>query len=70
VEIARGFVEEFRDVSSNPVLYGELPWGQHAFDLFHSIRFETVVDGIEAFAAWVPSTRVKSRGGGAGDLAR
>jgi len=38
--------------------------GQHAFDLFHSIRFEAVVEGIEAFAAWVRSERVKSRGGG------
>jgi hypothetical protein len=44
--------EELRDASSNPVVYGELPWGQHAFDLFHSIRFEAVVEGIEAFAAW------------------
>jgi hypothetical protein len=26
------------------------------FDLFHSIRFETLIDGIEAFAAWVRST--------------
>jgi hypothetical protein len=42
-------------------VYAELPKAQHAFDLFHSIRFETVVDAIEAFAAWVrsqdPSTR-------------
>jgi acetyl esterase/lipase len=42
-------------VSSNPVVYAELPGGQHAFDLFHSPRFEAVVDGIEAFAAWVRS---------------
>ncbi len=69
VEIARGFVEELRDVSSNPVVYAELPWGQHAFDVFHSIRFEAVVDGIEAFTAWVRSTRVRSRAGGAGDFA-
>jgi hypothetical protein len=31
------------------------------FDLFHSIRFEAVVDAIEAFAAWVRSTGVRSR---------
>ena len=52
---ARSFVERLRSVSTNPVVYAELPGGQHAFDLFHSIRFEAVVDGIEAFAAWIRS---------------
>jgi hypothetical protein len=33
-----------------PVAYAELPGGQHTFDLFHSIRFEAVVDAIDAFA--------------------
>jgi len=61
VAIARGFIDELRDVSSNPVIYAELPGGQHAFDLFHSIRFEAVVDGIESFAAWVRSRRATSR---------
>ena len=37
-------------------MYAELPGAQHSFDLFHSIRFETLIDGIEAFAAWVRST--------------
>jgi hypothetical protein len=32
-----------------------LPGAQHGFDLFGSIRFEKVVDGVEAFAAWVRS---------------
>ena len=45
--------------SSNPVVYVELPGAQHAFDLFHSIRFEAVVDAIEAFAAWVRSRQVQ-----------
>jgi acetyl esterase/lipase len=57
VEGARGFVERLRRVSSRPVVYAELPGAQHSFDLFHSIRFEAVVDGIEAFAA-----RVRSQG--------
>jgi hypothetical protein len=35
----------------NPVVYAELPGAQHGFDLIHSIRFETVVDGIKAFTA-------------------
>jgi acetyl esterase/lipase len=55
VEDARLFVERLRSTSLNPVVYAELPGAQHAFDLFHSIRFETVVDGVEAFAAWVRS---------------
>lgn len=53
VEDARAFVERLRSSSSNPVVYAELPGGQHTFDLVHSLRFEAVVDAIEAFAAWV-----------------
>jgi acetyl esterase/lipase len=55
VESARVFAERLRNTSSNPVVYAELPGAHHSFDLFHSIRFETVVDAIEAFAAWVRS---------------
>jgi acetyl esterase/lipase len=55
VESARLFAERLRSASSNPVVYAELPGAQHSFDLFHSVRFETVVDAIEAFAAWVRS---------------
>ena len=55
VEDARLFVEQLRSSSSGPVVYAELPGAQHTFDLFHSIRFESVVDAIEAFAAWVRS---------------
>ena len=55
VEDARFFVEQLRNSSSGPVVYAELPGAQHTFDLFHSIRFESVVDAIEAFAAWVRS---------------
>jgi acetyl esterase/lipase len=53
VEDARAFVERLRSTSANPVVYAELPGAQHVFDLFHSIRFDTVVNAIEAFAAWV-----------------
>ncbi len=55
VEDARRFVDELRRASAHPVVYAELPGGQHTFDLFHSIRFEVVVDAIEAFSAWVRS---------------
>ena len=55
VEDARRFVERLRRASSRPVVYAELPGAQHGFDLFHSLRFEQVVDAIEAFTAWVRS---------------
>jgi acetyl esterase/lipase len=49
---AREFVRTLRAVSANPVVYAELPGGQHTFDLYRSIRFGYVVNGIEAFAEW------------------
>ena len=56
VEHARTLAERLRDVSESAVVYAELPKGPHNFDLFHSIRFEILIDGIEAFTAWVRST--------------
>jgi acetyl esterase/lipase len=53
VEGARRLVGHLRSTSTRPVTYLELPGGQHSFDLFHSIRFEAVIDGIERFAAQV-----------------
>jgi acetyl esterase/lipase len=55
VEVARRFADTLASVSVSPVVYGELPGAQHAFDLFGSLRFELVVDVIEAFTAWVRS---------------
>ncbi len=52
---ARALVERLRETSDNPVVYAELPGAQHSFDLFHSVRFETVIDAIEMFAAGVRS---------------
>ena len=52
---ARLLATRLRGTSPSPVVYAELPGGQHAFDLFHSLRFEAVVDGIEDFTAWVRS---------------
>jgi len=61
VDDARRFVERLRETSSVPVVYAELPGTQHGFDLFPSRRVETVLDAIEAFAAWVGSaTRRRS----------
>lgn len=53
VEGARNFVGRLRRVSTSTVVHAELPGAQHSFDVFHSPRFEAVVDGVEAFAAWV-----------------
>ena len=55
VEDARGFVEQLRATSSNPVVYAELPGAQHGFDIFRSRRFDSVVDAIAAFAAHIRS---------------
>lgn len=55
VETARRFVAHLRAESPSPVVYAELPHGQHAFDLFHSFRFSAVVDSVEVFAEWVAS---------------
>lgn len=50
VEAARHFVRLARNGGQNIVVFTELPGGQHSFDVFHSARFEAVVDGVEAFA--------------------
>jgi acetyl esterase/lipase len=60
VDNARHFADKLGSVSTNPVVYAELPGAQHAFDLFPSLRFEMVVDAIEAFAAWARSREVRS----------
>jgi len=50
-EQARRLAAALREVSESPVVHAELPGGQHSFDLFHSIRFEALIDGIEEFAS-------------------
>ncbi len=47
---ARELAEQARRTSENAVAYVELPGAHHSFDLLRSIRFEAVIDGIEAFA--------------------
>jgi acetyl esterase/lipase len=49
-EHVRAFVEELRRAGVRRLGYAELPGAQHSFDLFHSIRFDTVINGIDAFA--------------------
>jgi acetyl esterase/lipase len=50
---ARTLAEKAAGATANPVVYAELPGAQHSFDLLSSIRFEAVIDGIEAFATSV-----------------
>ena len=59
VEVARRFAGTLAGVSASPVVYAELPGAQHAFDLFASLRFEQVVDAVEAFTAWVRSAAAR-----------
>jgi len=48
---AAALAERLGEVSHRPVVWIELPGAQHSFDLLRSARFETLIDGIEAFAA-------------------
>jgi acetyl esterase/lipase len=53
VQGAREFAARLRRSSPSPVVYAELPGGQHGFDRFRSLRFEAVVDGVAEFLARV-----------------
>ncbi len=59
VEEARLLVQRLREVSSEPVLYLELPGTQHAFDVFPSIRSDHVVRAVARFCELV---RVRAGG--------
>ena len=53
-------VSRLRQLSTNAVVYIELPGAQHSFDLVHSVRIETLVCGIDAFAAACEETKLSS----------
>jgi acetyl esterase/lipase len=59
-EQARSFVARLRDVSTQPVVYAELPIAQHAFDIFGSARAAHAAVAVEQFLAEVYSARVPS----------
>lgn len=52
VEEARVFVSALQSVALNPVAYAELPGAQHAFELFHSVRTDEVVNSVADFLEW------------------
>ena len=60
---ARAFVDRLRVVTTNPVVYAEIPGAQHAFDLFPSIRSSGVLRGVARFLEWchVTSRRADPR---------
>jgi acetyl esterase/lipase len=49
---ARAFAAQLRTVFAQPVAYAELPFTQHNFDFFHSVRCHAVGDAVLAFAEW------------------
>ena len=57
VEQARSFVARLRQVSEQPVVYAELPFTQHAFDIFGSARAAHTAIAVEQFLAEVYATR-------------
>jgi acetyl esterase/lipase len=57
VEQARLFVARLRAVSTQPVVYAELPLAQHAFDVFGSARAAHAAVAVEQFLAEIYARR-------------
>jgi acetyl esterase/lipase len=57
VEQAQSFVSRLREVSSQPVVYAELPLAQHAFDAFGSTRATHAAVAPERFLAEIHGAR-------------
>jgi hypothetical protein len=52
--------ETLRAVSRQPVVYAELPYAQHAFDIYASLRTRHTVRAVERFLAHVRAGYVTS----------
>ena len=62
VEQARAFTKRLRDASRQPVVYAEMPFAQHGFDIFGSTRAAHAAVAVEQFLAEVyERTTVSSR---------
>jgi acetyl esterase/lipase len=61
VEEARLFALRLRSVSSQPVVYAELPGAQHAWDIFRSVRAMESVHSVARFLEWVRAADAPSR---------
>jgi acetyl esterase/lipase len=51
VEQARAFTKRLREASRQPVVYAEMPFAQHAFDIFGSARAAHAAVAVEQFLA-------------------
>jgi acetyl esterase/lipase len=52
VEEARDFASALQAESAQAVVYAELPGAQHAFEIFHSVRTDHVVNAAADFLEW------------------
>jgi acetyl esterase/lipase len=57
---ARRFVAEARRISHQPVCYVELPFAQHAFEIFPSVRSSYAIRAVEHFVSFVEKTKAGS----------
>ena len=57
VEQGRTFSKRLREVSRQPVAYAEMPFAQHAFDIFGSVRAAHATVAVEQFLAEIYSKR-------------
>lgn len=57
VEQGRDFTARLREVSKNPVVYAELPFAQHAFEIFGSPRAHHTAVAVEQFLAEIYAPR-------------
>ncbi|MBT4523013.1 MAG: alpha/beta hydrolase [Halieaceae bacterium] len=61
VEEARAFVSTLQAAATEPVAYAELPGGQHAFEVFHSVRTDCTVRSVAEFLEWSHAKWARSR---------
>jgi acetyl esterase/lipase len=52
IEQARSFVERLREINPGKVAYLELPYTQHAFEVFGSVRARHVIRGVGRWLDW------------------
>jgi acetyl esterase/lipase len=61
VEEAQAFVSALQAASKQPVVYGELPGAQHAFEVFHSVRTDHTVNAVTDFLEWCHARWLEQR---------
>jgi acetyl esterase/lipase len=55
----RVFSAKLREVSTNPVVYLEMPGAEHAWEVVHSPRTEHTIDGVHRFLEWARANQQK-----------